>query len=361
MHDAWWIELFGLGSREEENKATSIISNLQHCQMAMAMPMTSSLMLSTTCSFNFPSITICISSYNPNPSRRLVLFHLLSGPFAIPQSQSLLFGVKGSELFRVAKANAAENLIQPEQNLFEWVKNDNRRFLHVVYRVGDLDKTIKFYTECLGMKLLRKHDIPEERYTNPFLGYGPEDSNFTVELTYNYGVDKYDIGNGFGHLGVVVEDTAKAVDLIKAKGEKVIKEPGPVKGGSTVTSFIQYPDGDLDHAIIFYQKSIGMQLLRRKDNPEHKLSIVIGSDWFTEYSCHNGYGPEDKNTVLELTYIYGIPNYDKGNGYGQCKAIKLCGGKIIREPGPLPGINTKIAVCLDPDGWKLVCITFPSI
>ncbi|QHO22112.1 putative lactoylglutathione lyase [Arachis hypogaea] len=317
MHDAWWIELFGLGSREEENKATSIISNLQHCQMAMAMPMTSSLMLSTTCSFNFPSITICISSYNPNPSRRLVLFHLLSGPFAIPQSQSLLFGVKGSELFRVAKANAAENLIQPEQNLFEWVKNDNRRFLHVVYRVGDLDKTIKFYTECLGMKLLRKHDIPEERYTNPFLGYGPEDSNFTVELTYNYGVDKYDIGNGFGHLGVVVEDTAKAVDLIKAKGEKVIKEPGPVKGGSTVTSFIQYPD---------------------------------------EYSCHNGYGPEDKNTVLELTYIYGIPNYDKGNGYGQCKAIKLCGGKIIREPGPLPGINTKIAVCLDPDGWKLAFV-----
>ncbi|XLS80261.1 hypothetical protein HN51_046092, partial [Arachis hypogaea] len=184
MHDAWWIELFGLGSREEENKETSIISNLQHCQMAMAMAMTSSLMLSTTCSFSFPSITICISFYNPNPSRRLALFHLLSGPFAIPQSQSLLFGVKGSELFRVAEANAAENLIQPEQNLFEWVKNDNRRFLHVVYRVGDLDKTIKFYTKCLGMKLLRKRDIPEERYTNSFLGYGPEDSNFTVELTY---------------------------------------------------------------------------------------------------------------------------------------------------------------------------------
>ncbi|RYR23725.1 hypothetical protein Ahy_B02g057210 [Arachis hypogaea] len=308
MHDAWWIELFGFGSREEENKATSIISNLQHCQMAMAKAMTSSLMLSTTCSFSFPSITICISSYNPNPSRRLALFHLLSGPFAIPQSQSLLFGVKGSELFRVVEANAAENLIQPEKNLFEWVKNDNRRFLHVVYRVGDLDKTIK------------KRDIPEERYTNSFVGYGLEDSNFTVELTYNYGVDKYDIGNGFGHLGVVVEDATKAVDLIKAKGGKAIKEPGPVKGGSTVTSFIQYPD---------------------------------------EYSCHNGYGPEDKNIVLELTYIYGITNYEKGNGYGQiaigtndvyksAEAIKLCGGKIIREPGPLPGINTKIAVCLDP-------------
>ncbi|XLR09450.1 hypothetical protein S83_037388 [Arachis hypogaea] len=206
------------------------------------------------------------------------------------------------------------------------------------------------------MKLLRKRDIPEERYTNPFLGYGPEDSNFTVELTYNYGVDKYDIGNGFGHLGVVVEDAAKAVDLIKAKGGKVIKEPGPVKGGSTVTSCIQDPDGDLDRAIIFYQKAIGMQLLRRKDNPEHKNTVAT-----------MGYGPEDKNTVLELTYIYGITNYDKGNGYGQieigtndvyksAEAIKLCGGKIIREPGPLPGINTKIAVCLDPDGWKLAFV-----
>ncbi|XLS75630.1 hypothetical protein HN51_059683, partial [Arachis hypogaea] len=133
---------------------------------------------------------------------------------------------------------------------------------------------------------------------------------------------------------------AKAVDLIKAKGGKVIKEPGPVKGGST---------------------ALGMQLLHRKDNPEHKNTVAT-----------MGYGPEDKNTVLELTYNYGITNYDKGNGYGQiaigtndvyksAEAIKLCGGKIIREPGPLPGINTKIAVCLDPDGWKLVCITFPSI
>ncbi|KAL1328891.1 hypothetical protein AAHE18_12G001400 [Arachis hypogaea] len=302
--------------------------------------MTSSIMLSTTCSFSFPSITICISSYNPNPSRRLALFHLLSGPFAIPQSQSLLFGVKGSELFRVAKANTAENLIQPEQNLFEWVKNDNRRFLHVVYCVGDLDKTIKFYTKCLGMKLLRKRDIPEERYTNPFLGYGPEDSNFTVELTYNYGVDKYEIGNGFGHLGVVVEDAAKAVDLIKAKGGKVIKEPGPVKGGSTVTSFIQDPDvslrvGDLDRAIIFYQKAIGMQLLRRKDNPEHKNTVAT-----------MGYGHEDKNTIAIGT----------NDVYKSAEAIKLCGGKIIHEPGPLPGINTKIAVCLDPDGWKLAFV-----
>ncbi|XP_020970083.1 probable lactoylglutathione lyase, chloroplastic [Arachis ipaensis] len=105
------------------------------------------------------------------------------------------------------------------------VKNDNRRFLHVVYRVGDLDKTIKFYTKCLGMKLLRKRDIPEERYTNSFLGYGPEDSNFTVELTYNYGVDKYDIGNGFGHLGVVVEDVGEVEERRReVAGEGVVLE-----------------------------------------------------------------------------------------------------------------------------------------
>ncbi|KAL1328888.1 hypothetical protein AAHE18_12G001100 [Arachis hypogaea] len=304
--------------------------------------MTSSLMLSTTCSFSFPSITICISSYNPNPSRRLALFHLLS---AIPQFQYLLFGVKGSELFRVAEANTAENLIQPEQNLFEWVKNDNRRFLHVMYRVGELDKTIKFYTKCLGMKLLRKRDIPEERYTNPFLRYGPEDSNFTVELTYNYGVDKYDIGNGLA---------AKAVDLIKAKGGKVIKEPGPVKGGSTVTSFIQDPDGDLDRAI-----AIGMQLLHRKDNPEHKVNLcwcgfidfcVVLHVYFLYFTIR-----------MQLIYVFAQIAIGTNNVYKSAEAIKLCGGKIICEPGPLPGINTKIAVCLDPDGWKLVCITFPSI
>ncbi|KAK7311780.1 hypothetical protein RJT34_10129 [Clitoria ternatea] len=311
-------------------------------------------------------------------SRRLALFHIVTtGGVALPQSQ--LFGAKGSELFKVAEASAAEKLAQSEQNLFAWVKNDNRRFLHVVYRVGDLEKTIKFYTECLGMKLLRKRDIPEERYSNAFLGYGPEDSNFTVELTYNYGVDKYDIGTGFGHFGVVVEDVNKTIDLIKAKRGKVIREPGLVKGGNTVIAFIEDPDGyrfellekrptpeplcqvmlrvgDLDSAIAFYQKAVGMKLLSKRDNPEQKYTVAI-----------MGYGPEDKNTVLELTYNYGVTTYDKGNGYAQialgtndvyktAEAIEFFGGKIIREPGPLPGINTKIVVCLDPDGWKLVFV-----
>ncbi|KAK7410374.1 hypothetical protein VNO78_01108 [Psophocarpus tetragonolobus] len=336
--------------------------------------MASSLMLPAA-SMLRPCITSSPSSCN---SRRLALFHLVTaGGIALPQFQ--LFGTKGLEYLRVGEANAAENLVQSEKKMFDWVKNDNRRFLHVVYRVGDLEKTIKFYTECLGMKLLRKRDIPEDRYSNAFLGYGPEESNFTVELTYNYGVDNCDIGTGFGHFGVAVEDIYKRVDLIKAKGGKVTREPAPVKDGSTVIAFIEDPDGynfelldrrptseplcqvmlrvgDLDRAIAFYKKAVGMKLLRKRDNPEQKYTVAF-----------MGYGPEDKNTVLELTYNYGVTNYDKGNGYVQiaigtddvyktAEAIKLCGGKIIREPGPLPGINTKIVACLDPDGWKLAFV-----
>ncbi|KAG5559307.1 hypothetical protein RHGRI_009000 [Rhododendron griersonianum] len=305
---------------------------------------------------------------------------------AVQQSQ--LFSVKASKLFRVEGSNmavrAAGNMAQAstsitQEEALEWVKKDNRRMLHVVYRVGDLERTIKFYTECLGMKLLRKRDIPEERYTNAFLGYGPEDSHFVIELTYNYGVDKYDIGTGFGHFGIAVEDVAKTVDLIKAKGGKVTREPGPVKGGSTVIAFIEDPDGykfeliergptpeplcqvmlrvgDLDRSINFYEKAFGMELLRKRDNPEYKYTIAM-----------MGYGPEDKSVVLELTYNYGVTQYDKGNAYAQiaigtddvyktAEVIKMSEGKLTREPGPLPGINTKIAACLDPDGWKTVFV-----
>ncbi|TXG62013.1 hypothetical protein EZV62_013376 [Acer yangbiense] len=349
------------------------------------LPQYSSLKFSSLCTNNNNSNNNSNNgtSYTYDPSRRLALFQLGT---AIPQSQ--LFGGKASKLLRaegnVIEASTSGNMAPTstavaEQSVLEWVKNDKRRMLHVVYRVGDLEKTIKFYTECLGMKLLRKRDIPEERYTNAFLGYGPEDSHFVVELTYNYGVDKYDIGNGFGHFGIAVEDVAKTVDLIKAKGGKVTREPGPVKGGNTVIAFIEDPDGytfellgrgptpeplcqlmlrvgDLDRAINFYKKAFGMELLRKRDNPKYKYTIAM-----------MGYGPEDKNTVLELTYNYGVSEYDKGNGYAQiaigtddvyktAEAVKLCGGKITLEPGPLPGINTKITACLDPDGWKSVFV-----
>ncbi|KAM3407934.1 hypothetical protein ACQJBY_001328 [Aegilops geniculata] len=275
-------------------------------------------------------------------------------------------------------AARAATVISPEEAV-EWVKKDRRRLLHVVYRVGDLDKTIKFYTECLGMKLLRRRDIPEERYTNAFLGYGPEDSHFVVELTYNYGVESYDIGSGFGHFGIAVEDVEKTVELIKAKGGTVTREPGPVKGGKSVIAFIEDPDGykfeliergptpeplcqvmlrvgDLDRAISFYEKAFGMELLRRKDNPQYKYTIAM-----------MGYGPEDKHAVLELTYNYGVKEYDKGNAYAQiaigtddvyktAEVVRQNGGQITREPGPLPGISTKITACTDPDGWKSVFV-----
>uniref|UniRef100_A0A453P1E1 VOC domain-containing protein n=2 Tax=Aegilops tauschii subsp. strangulata TaxID=200361 RepID=A0A453P1E1_AEGTS len=99
---------------------------------------------------------------------------------------------------------------KPAEVVLEWPKQDKKRMLHAVYRVGDLDRTIKCYTECFGMKLLRKRDVPEEKYTNAFLGFGPEDSNFALELTYNYGVDKYDIGAGFGHFAIAHEDVCIA-------------------------------------------------------------------------------------------------------------------------------------------------------
>ncbi|PON94632.1 Glyoxalase I [Trema orientale] len=333
------------------------------------------LSLSSSSSSRLSAMRISGSSYFP--SRRLALLHLGS---ALPQTP--LLGGKASNLLKsdgniVEAAQAATPTTK--ENVLEWVKNDKRRMLHVVYRVGDLDKTIKFYTECLGMKLLRKRDIPEDRYTNAFLGFGPEDSHFVVELTYNYGVDKYDIGTGFGHFGVAVEDVARTVEIIKAKGGTVTREPGPVEGGSTIIAFIEDPDGykfellergptpeplcqvmlrvgDLDRAINFYKKAFGMELLRVRDNPNYKYTIAV-----------MGYGPEDKNAVLELTYNYGVTEYDKGNGYAQiaigtddvyktAEAVKLSGGKIILEPGPLPGINTKITACLDPDGWKSVFV-----
>lgn len=270
----------------------------------------------------------------------------------------------------------------PSEHVFEWVQKDKRRFLHAVYRVGDLDRTIKFYTECFGMQLLRKRDVPEEKYSNAFLAFGPEDSHFAVELTYNYGVDKYDIGTGFGHFAIANPDVYKLVEDIKAKGGKVTREPGPVKGGTSVIAFVQDPDGytfeliqrespeplcqvmlrvgDLDRAVKFYEKACGMKLLRKIDRPEYKYSIAM-----------MGYDEEYKTTVLELTYNYGVTEYTKGNAYAQvaistedvyksAEAVELTtkelGGKITRQPGPIPGINTKITSFLDPDGWKTVLV-----
>ncbi|CAF2082662.1 unnamed protein product [Brassica napus] len=262
----------------------------------------------------------------------------------------------------------------------DWPKNDTRRFFHVVYRVGDLDRTIKFYTECFGMKVSRQRDVPKEKYSNAFMGFGSEKSHFAVELTYNYGVSSYDIGDGFGHFTISTQDVYKMVETVRAKGGNVTREPGPVEGGSSIIAIVKDPDGypfeliqrgptpepfcqvmlrvgDLDRAIKFYEKALGMRLLRRIKKPEYKYTI--GMMGFNE------------SVVLELTYKYGVTEYKKGNAYAQIaigtddvyksgEVVKIVnkelGGKITREPGPLPGIGTKIVSFLDPDGWKTVLV-----
>jgi len=115
------------------------------------------------------------------------------------------------------------------------------RFLHTMIRVGDLERSIKFYTELLGMKELRRRDVPDGKYTLAFVGY--EGGDAEVELTYNYGVDKYEQGSAFGHLAVAVPNAAEACDRVRKSGGKVTREAGPVKFGTTIIAFVEDPDG----------------------------------------------------------------------------------------------------------------------
>jgi lactoylglutathione lyase len=117
------------------------------------------------------------------------------------------------------------------------------RLLHTMLRVGELQRSIDFYTGVLGMKLLRTTDRPEQKYTLAFVGYGANPEHAELELTYNYGVDKYEQGTAFGHLAIGVEDAYAACDRIRASGGTITREPGPVKGGTTVIAFVQDPDG----------------------------------------------------------------------------------------------------------------------
>ena len=117
------------------------------------------------------------------------------------------------------------------------------RILHTMLRVGDMQRSVKFYTEVLGMKLLRTTDRPEQKYSLAFVGYDGEDRQAVLELTYNYGVDKYDLGGGYGHVAIEFPDVAKACENVKKMGGKVTREAGPVKGGTSVIAFVEDPDG----------------------------------------------------------------------------------------------------------------------
>jgi lactoylglutathione lyase len=117
------------------------------------------------------------------------------------------------------------------------------RLLHTMLRVGNLERSLDFYTNVLGMQLLRKHDYPEGRFTLAFVGYGAEDNNTVIELTHNWDTAEYDLGNGFGHLAIEVDDAKKACDAVRAKGGKVTREAGPMKHGTTVIAFVEDPDG----------------------------------------------------------------------------------------------------------------------
>lgn len=117
------------------------------------------------------------------------------------------------------------------------------RILHTMLRVGDLTKSLEFYCDILGMKLLRQKEYPEGKFTLAFVGFGAETEQAVLELTYNWGVEKYELGNAFGHIAIGVDDVYVACEKIKAKGGKVVREAGPMKGGTTVIAFVEDPDG----------------------------------------------------------------------------------------------------------------------
>ena len=128
------------------------------------------------------------------------------------------------------------------------------RLLHTMLRVGDLDKSLAFYTEVLNMKLLRRKDYPDGRFTLAFVGYGEEGDTTVLELTHNWDTPSYDLGAGYGHIAIEVDNAAAACDAVRAKGGKVIREAAPMKHGTTVIAFVEDPDG---YKIEFIEKGTG--------------------------------------------------------------------------------------------------------
>ncbi|CAM4456728.1 lactoylglutathione lyase [Vibrio astriarenae] len=135
----------------------------------------------------------------------------------------------------------------------------NGRLLHTMLRVGNLERSIEFYTKVMGMELLRQHENEEYKYTLAFVGYGDESNGAVIELTYNWGTSEYDLGSAFGHIAIGVDDIYSTCDAIKAVGGNVTREPGPVKGGSTEIAFVKDPDGYMIELIQNSQGEAGLE------------------------------------------------------------------------------------------------------
>ena len=117
------------------------------------------------------------------------------------------------------------------------------RILHTMLRVGNLERSIEFYTTVMGMKLLRQKDYPEGKFTLAFVGYGPESDNSVIELTYNWDTDHYEMGSGYGHIALEVENVYQACEDIRQRGGKIIRDAGPMNAGTTIIAFVEDPDG----------------------------------------------------------------------------------------------------------------------
>lgn len=135
----------------------------------------------------------------------------------------------------------------------------NGRVLHTMLRVGDLDRSIEFYTKVMGMKLLRTNENAEYKYTLAFVGFGDESQGSVIELTYNWGTSEYDMGNAFGHIAIGVDNIYTTCDAIKDAGGNITREPGPVKGGTTEIAFVKDPDGYMIELIQNKQAMEGLE------------------------------------------------------------------------------------------------------